>query len=140
MWKGKRPAFLLLPQAAALMVVLATAGGATAADPRLSVNLAQCCPPTQAYGAYAHGYSKQVAKDSNGAIVVRNLDGGVMGSEQDMAQKVKLGTLHMAAVTSNNVAQLAPSINVLVLPYLTPVRRSCSATRGCCGRGHGSTS
>ncbi len=48
--------------------------------------------------------------------MVKNLDGGVMGSEEDMAQKVKLGTLHMAAVTSNNVAQLAPSINVLVLP------------------------
>jgi TRAP-type transport system periplasmic protein len=118
MWKGKRPVFVLPMKLAALVVVLAAAGGAIAADPRLSVNLAQCCPPTQAYGAYAHGYSKQVTKDSDGAIVVRNLDGGVMGSEQDMAQKVKLGTLHMAAVTSNNVAQLAPSINVLVLPYL----------------------
>lgn len=102
---------------AALSAVLALSAS-QAADPRLSVNLAQCCPPTQAYGAYAHGYTRAVTKASNGAIAVKNLDGGVMGSEQDMAQKVKIGTLHMAAVTSNNVAQLAPSINVLVLPYL----------------------
>lgn len=97
---------------------LAAIGASHAADPRLTINLAQCCPPTQAYGVYAHGYSGAVQKASSGAIVVKNLDGGVMGSEQDMAQKVKLGTLQMAAVTSNNVAQLAPSINVLVLPYL----------------------
>ncbi len=89
-----------------------------AAGPRLSINLAQCCPPDQAYGVYAHGYADAMAKASNGEIVVKTLDGGVMGSEQDMAQKVRLGTLNMAAVTSNNVAQLAPSINVLVLPYL----------------------
>ncbi len=92
---------------------------AHAADPRLSVNLAQCCPPDQAYGMYAHGFAERMAKNSKGAIEVKNLDGGVMGSEQDMANKVKIGTLQMAAVTSNNVAQLAPSINVLVLPYLS---------------------
>ncbi|MGE0313161.1 MAG: TRAP transporter substrate-binding protein [Lautropia sp.] len=89
-----------------------------AAGPRVSINLAQCCPPEQAYGAYAHGFADAMKAASKGEIVVKNLDGGVMGSEQDMAQKVRLGTLQMAAVTSNNVAQLAPSINVLVLPYL----------------------
>ena len=90
-----------------------------AADPALSINLAQCCPPQQAYGKYAHGFAERMAKNSDGKVSVKTLDGGVMGSEQAMAQKVQLGTLNMAAVTSNNVAQLAPSINVLVLPYLS---------------------
>lgn len=89
-----------------------------AAGPILSINLAQCCPPDQAYGMYAHGFAERLAKNSGGAITVKNLDGGVMGDEQVMAQKVQIGTLQMAAVTSNNVAQLAPSVNVLVLPYL----------------------
>ena len=41
-----------------------------------------------------------------------------MGSEQATAQKVQLGVIQMAGITSNNVAQLAPALNVLVLPYL----------------------
>lgn len=105
--------------AAALGLVFgAMTPDARAARERLSINLAQCCSADQAYGVYAHGFADRMAKNSKGAIVVKNLDGGVMGSEQDMAVKVKLGTLNMAAITSNNVAQLAPSINVLVLPYL----------------------
>ncbi len=62
MWKGMRPGFLLPALVAAVVVIVATVGGAIAADPRVSVNLAQCCPPTQAYGAYAHGYTKAVAR------------------------------------------------------------------------------
>jgi TRAP-type C4-dicarboxylate transport system substrate-binding protein len=118
MWRNEGSRVPPLAVIAALALLCVWVSGVAAADPRISVNLAQCCPPTQAYGVYAHGYADKVAKNSGGAIVVKNLDGGVMGSEQDMAQKVKLGTLNMAAVTSNNVAQLAPSINVLVLPYL----------------------
>jgi TRAP-type C4-dicarboxylate transport system substrate-binding protein len=102
----------------ALMTVPLLQGTVQAAGPRLSINLAQCCPPEQAYGKYAHGFAERMAKNSKGEVEVKNLDGGVMGGEQDMANKVKIGTLHMAAITSNNVAQLAPSINVLVLPYL----------------------
>jgi len=49
---------------------------------------------------------------------VENLDGGVLGSEQDMAHAVQIGTIQMAGITSNNVGQLAPSLNVVVLPYL----------------------
>lgn len=102
---------------------IAVAGAASFSSPNvtaatLSINLAQCCPPDQAYGMYAHGFGERLAKNSNGAMDVKNLDGGVMGDEQVMAQKVQIGTLHMAAVTSNNVAQFAPSANVLVLPYL----------------------
>lgn len=94
------------------------AGTANAADARLTVKIAQCCPADQAYGVYAHGFADKLSAASNGEIVVETLDGGVMGSEQEMAQQVQLGTLQMAAITSNNVAQLAPSINVLVLPYM----------------------
>lgn len=88
------------------------------AEPRIVIKFGQCCPPDQAYGVYAHGFAERIAELSNGEIVVENLDGGVMGDEQQMAQLVQLGTLEMAGITSNNVAQLAPSINVLVLPYM----------------------
>jgi TRAP-type C4-dicarboxylate transport system substrate-binding protein len=63
-------------------------------------------------------FADRVKANSNGEIEVQVLDGGVMGTEQAIAQKVQLGVVQMGWVTSNNVAQLAPSLNVLVLPYM----------------------
>lgn len=94
--------------------------GATAAlaDSRVTITFAHCCPAEHTYGVYAHQFADRVAANSNGKIKIEVLDGGVMGTEQAIAQKVQLGTVQMGGITSNNVAQLAPSLNVLVLPYL----------------------
>ncbi|MCW2309669.1 TRAP transporter substrate-binding protein [Rhodobium gokarnense] len=101
------------------LAVLALPGAGTAAEPRITLRYAHCCPADQAFGIYAHDFADRVATLSNGEIAVEVLDGGVMGSEQATAQKVQLGVVQMAGITSNNVAQLAPSLNVLVLPYMT---------------------
>lgn len=101
---------------AALLTI--TVANAPAAEPRVSFTYAHCCPADQAFGVYAHQFADRVAANSNGEIKVDVLDGGVMGTEQAIAQKVQLGTVQMGGITSNNVAQLAPSLNVLVLPYL----------------------
>nr|WP_272209807.1 TRAP transporter substrate-binding protein [Marinicella sp. W31]MDC2875636.1 TRAP transporter substrate-binding protein [Marinicella sp. W31] len=88
------------------------------AAPRLSITYAHCCAPEHTYGVYAHKFADRVAELSDGQIKIEVLDGGVMGSEQAIAQKVQLGTVQMAGLTTNNVAQLAPALNVLNLPYL----------------------
>lgn len=116
-----RRKFMELAFAAAGLALLATAWVTSAVPARagdITIKLGHCCPADQAYGVYAHGFADKMKEASRGRIKVEVLDGGVMGSEQEMAQQVQLGTLQMAAITSNNVAQLAPSINVLVLPYL----------------------
>ncbi|MCP5152575.1 MAG: TRAP transporter substrate-binding protein [Ectothiorhodospiraceae bacterium] len=111
---GRRFIGAALALAAVAGSVLAPAASAQ----RLTLKYAHCCPADQAYGVYAHDFADRVAKNSNGEIKVEVLDGGVMGTEQAMAQKVQLGVLQMAGITANNVAQLAPSLNVLVMPYL----------------------
>lgn len=95
-----------------LVAVVATA------ETRVTITYAHCCPADHTYGVYAHHFADQVNKNSNGEIKVEVLDGGVMGTEQAIAQKVQLGTVQMGGITSNNVAQLAPALNVLVLPYM----------------------
>ena len=102
--------------AAALALAWAAPQPTRAAD--TTIKLAHCCAKDQAYGVYAHGFADKMKEVSDGRVKVEVLDGGVMGSEQEMAQLVQLGALQMGAISSNNVAQLAPSINVLVLPYL----------------------
>ena len=95
------------------------AGALTAtAEPRVTLNYAHCCPADHTFGVYAHQLAERVAENSGGEIKIEVLDGGVMGTEQAIAQKVQLGNVQMGGITSNNVAQLAPSLNVLVLPYM----------------------
>lgn len=102
----------------AFMAVLMITATHAQADPRVTFIYAHCCPPDQAFGIYAHQFADRVAANSNGEIKVEVLDGGVMGTEEAIAQKIQLGTVQMGGITSNNVAQLAPTLNVLVLPYL----------------------
>jgi len=91
---------------------------AVSAEPRVTLQFAHCCPAEHTYGIYAHQFADRVAENSDGEIAIEVLDGGVLGSEQAIAQKVQLGVVTMGGITSNNVAQLAPSLNVLVLPYM----------------------
>ena len=109
-------------QCLALALAMAFAGlGASApakAEPRVTLTFAHCCPAEHTYGVYAHTFADRVAENSGGEIKIEVLDGGVMGTEQAIAQKVQLGTVQMGGITPNNVAQLAPSLNVLVLPYM----------------------
>lgn len=113
-----QPEFWTTPMAAAAVALAAFVAAPEVEAADVTIKIGHCCPADQAYGVYAHGFADRMAEASDGRIKVEVLDGGVMGSEQEMAQQVQLGTLQMGAITSNNVAQLAPSINVLVLPYL----------------------
>ncbi len=102
----------------AMVVSTLLAGTLSANAQRVTITYAHCCPADHTFGVYAHQFAERVKENSNGEIVVEVLDGGVMGDEQAIAQKVQLGTVQMGGITSNNVAQLAPSLNVLVLPYM----------------------
>lgn len=102
--------------AMAMSAVMASSLAASAQ--RVTIKYAHCCPADHTYGVYAHQFAEKVKENSGGEIIVEVLDGGVMGTEQSIAQKIQLGTVQMGGITSNNVAQLAPSLNVLVLPYM----------------------
>ena len=102
----------------AAVVMLAGLVQMVSAEPRVTLQFAHCCPAEHTFGVYAHQFADRVAENSGGEIAIEVLDGGVLGSEQAIAQKVQLGVVAMAGITSNNVAQLAPALNVLVLPYM----------------------
>lgn len=112
------------------LAALAMAATAAEAAPRVTITYAHCCAPEHTYGVYAHELADRVAELSDGEIKIEVLDGGVMGPEQAIAQKVALGTVQMAGITSNNVAQLAPSLNVLNLPYLNSSQDDLTGEHG----------
>ena len=75
-------------------------------------------PEDQTYGVYASMFAKKLEHVSGGAMKCTIFANGVMGAELQAGQKVQQGTLQMALVTASNVGSLAPSANILALPYL----------------------
>lgn len=96
-------------------VFLQFSGTASAA---LTIKFAHGEPEEQTYGVYASMLSKKLETMSNGNIKCIIYANGTMGAELELGQKVQQGTLHMALVSSTNVGSMAPSVNVLTLPYL----------------------
>lgn len=91
------------------------AGVASAA---LTIKFAHGEPEDQTYGIYASMLAKQIESLSKGEMGCTIYANGTMGAELELGQKVQQGTLNMALVSSTNAGSLAPSVNVLTLPYL----------------------
>jgi TRAP-type C4-dicarboxylate transport system substrate-binding protein len=53
---------------------------------------------------------------TNGNVEIRIYPGGVVGSEQDMVRKMRIGQLHAAAVSSGGLSRIVPGVNVLCIP------------------------
>lgn len=101
-----------------IFFILAFCLGAGPASAALTITFAHGEPEDQTYGVYASMLAHKLQTLSGGDIRCTIFANGTMGSELELGQKVQQGTLNMALVSSTNVGALAPSANILNLPYL----------------------
>ena len=57
-------------------------------------------------------------KATNGKLKFKMYPGGVVGEEDDMLRKMRIGQLHAAALTGVGLARIIPEINALQMPML----------------------
>ncbi|NNG00866.1 MAG: TRAP transporter substrate-binding protein [Desulfobacteraceae bacterium] len=69
-------------------------------------------------GALAKRFKVLVEGYTGGDVEVQLFPGGALGSEQEMVQNARLGTLDVALVAINNITPFSPTVGVLTLPYL----------------------
>ena len=62
--------------------------------------------------------AEQVKQRTDGRVKLKFYPGGVMGNDQSVHRKIKIGQLHGAAFTQVGLAQVYPGIQVLGLPML----------------------
>lgn len=63
-------------------------------------------------------FKEIVEKESGGTIEVQVFPNGQLGSEKDMIEGVKLGTIQMAIPSAAALAQFFPPVGVFAMPYL----------------------
>ncbi|MFP1682430.1 TRAP transporter substrate-binding protein [Alloalcanivorax sp. C16-1] len=64
-------------------------------------------------------FAELVAIYSDNRIRPVIFPGSQLGSEKEMLQQARQGVIQVTLPATNNMAQVAPSLNVLLLPYLT---------------------
>jgi TRAP-type C4-dicarboxylate transport system substrate-binding protein len=62
--------------------------------------------------------ARLIEENTDGRVKLKFYPGGVMGSEQSVHRKIKIGQLHGGAFSSGGLAQLYPDIQSLNLPML----------------------
>ena len=62
--------------------------------------------------------AEEVSRRTEGRVQFRFYPGGVMGNDQSVLRKMRIGQLHGAAFTGGSLAEIHPDINLLGLPFL----------------------
>jgi TRAP-type transport system periplasmic protein len=63
-------------------------------------------------------FAKEVNKKSNGEIEFRIYPGGIMGDDQSMYRKMRVGQLHGGGFTMTGIADVVPDFRVMAIPFL----------------------
>ena len=62
--------------------------------------------------------AETVEKETQGRVKFKFYPGGVMGSDENVLRKIRIGQLHGGAITSGSLVDIAPDVSIYELPYL----------------------
>jgi len=62
--------------------------------------------------------AKEIKKQTQGRVVLKFYPGGVMGNDNNVLRKIRIGQLQGGAVTVGSLSSISPDINIYGLPYL----------------------
>ncbi len=63
-------------------------------------------------------FAKEVERKTGGKVKFIAYPGGVMGDEEEMIRKIRIGQLHAGGFTINGMKKIAPELGVLDVPFL----------------------
>lgn len=85
-----------------------------------TIKFAHNNPPkdTSSYHLYFQKFQELATKYTDGAVEFREFPSSQMGTDQQAAKKLQLGSIEMMAVAANNLAQLYGGFDLFTLPFL----------------------
>ncbi|NBI67176.1 TRAP transporter substrate-binding protein [Pseudoflavonifractor sp. 60] len=92
----------------------ASAGG----SPEFVLKIGHDQGESHPYENFAQAFKSYVEEKSNGRIQVDIFNSAVLGSETEMTESLRLGTLDFLVSTTSNSSSLIPEIGILGMPFL----------------------
>ncbi len=99
-------------------VCLLLTGPARAAEKGVVIKLATLAPEGSSWMKTFHALNKEVMEKTNNRVQFRMYAGGVLGDEDDVLRKMKIGQIQAAALSSGTLAHLYKEFDVLQIPFL----------------------
>jgi TRAP-type C4-dicarboxylate transport system substrate-binding protein len=84
----------------------------------VTVKLATLAPEGSSWHLILKEMGEEWSKVSNNRVKLRIYPGGVVGDEAEMISKIRLGTIHAAAVTTMGLAEVDRGVQALCIPML----------------------
>ena len=85
-----------------LLVCLLVIGPAHAAEKSVIIKLATLAPEGSSWMKTFHALNKEVMEKTNNQVQFKMYGGGVMGDEDDVLRKMKIGQIQAAVLSSGN--------------------------------------
>lgn len=89
-----------------------------AAKSKYLFKIASLAPAGSVWVTQFENFAKEVTEQTGGEVGFRIYPGGVMGDDQAMFRKMRVGQLHGAGLTMTGIARKVPDFRVLAIPFL----------------------
>lgn len=89
-----------------------------AAAPKYLFKIASLAPAGSVWVEQFDNFAKEVADKTGGEVGFRIYPGGVMGDDQAMLRKMRVGQLHGGGFTMTGIAAAVPDFRVMAIPSL----------------------
>ena len=114
----KKSLWLFVCVSVALAVMLTTTNTVYGADKVYNLKCGIMVSKDYAFTKGANFFAKRIAEETNGRVKVDVYSDGVLGSESEMWEGVKVGTLDMFVTSPGNVGTFGPAYQFFDLSYL----------------------
>jgi TRAP-type C4-dicarboxylate transport system substrate-binding protein len=101
-----------------LLVCFLFAMPAEGADKEVVIKLATLAPEGNSWVKMLNALNAELTKKTENMVRLKIYSGGVLGDENDMLRKMKIGQIQAAALTSTSLSEIFKEINVLQIPFI----------------------
>ncbi len=102
----------------ALAIAFALSAAVVSAGPALGIKIATIAPDGSTWMTEFRAASAEIEKRTQGRVGFKFYPGGVMGNDQSVLRKMRIGQLHGAAFTGGGLAEVYADSRIYGLPFL----------------------
>lgn len=85
---------------------------------KMRIKLATLAPKGSTWEAILREMGQKWREDSKGQITLQIYPGGVVGDENDMVRKIRIGQIQAAAISGNGLSDIDKGTNALMIPLM----------------------
>lgn len=104
--------------ATALLFTAASSVVCEAAQPEIEIKLATLAPENSSLMQIFNEMNAELLKETGGKVGFKMYAGFVLGDEEDVLRKLRIGMVHAATFTSGALTDINPDLRALQIPFL----------------------